>query len=204
LPRDTVAVDRCRVYGKRDRIIGRRVPSGNGPCLLHTKGRGGSVSNSRYRYEHCCQDETEGVKRRMDRGGGGHVVKWSYCSTARQHGQSNWRREEGSIWERDAEERPRVRLISSNPETKGDESKTRESIEAGRTATGMPKGFPIDVLSSHLSISALLQFTRVIKLRYCILQKRYTGALHFPSLDNDTIGPHASLKLRHADGFAYH
>jgi hypothetical protein len=86
----------------------------------------------------CCQDETEGVKRRMDRGGGGHVVKWSYCSTATVR-EIKLARVEGSIWERDAEERPRVRLISSKPTTKGDESKTRENIEAERTAIGMPK-----------------------------------------------------------------
>ena len=38
---------------------------------------------------------------------------------------------------RDVDGRPRVRLASGNPATKGDESKTREDIEAGGTATSV-------------------------------------------------------------------
>ena len=89
----------------------------------------------------------EGVNRRMDRGGGGHVVKRAllFCSTTAR--AINLARVEGSIWERDAEERPRVRLISSNPATKGDESKTRENIEAASERTATPKGFRASVSS---------------------------------------------------------
>jgi hypothetical protein len=41
---------------------------------------------------------------------------------------------------RDVDGRPRVRLDSGNPATKGDESKTREDIEAEGTATTKPTG----------------------------------------------------------------
>lgn len=53
---------------------------------------------------------------------------------------------------------PRVRL-SGNPATKGDESKTREDIEAEGTATAKPESFVITLLS----ISAILPFTRLIR-----------------------------------------
>lgn len=60
---------------------------------------------------------------------------------------------------RDVDGRPRVRLDSGNPATKGDESKTREDIEAEGTATTKPTG---DLVITRLSISALSPFTRLV------------------------------------------
>jgi hypothetical protein len=54
---------------------------------------------------------------------------------------------------RDVDGRPRVRLVSGNPATKGDESKTREDIEAEGTATAK-------LVITRLSISAAFPFTR--------------------------------------------
>lgn len=134
LPRETPTVDCCKNYGKRDRIRGRGVPSGNGSCLLLTGGRGSSVSDSKV-----CHGGMEGVNRGMDTEMVGHVANrallfwWVHDSSGNQLGAQ--RRAYGK---RDVDGRPRVRLDSGNPATKGDESKTREDIEAKGTATTKP------------------------------------------------------------------
>jgi len=113
------------------------VPSGNGSCLLLKRGRGGSVSDSKG-MRPVVTDGMGGVNRGMDT----EVVATLsigpivlvYDSSGNQLGAH--RRAYGK---RDVDGRPRVRLLSGNPATKGDESKTRENIEAETTATGKPK-----------------------------------------------------------------
>jgi hypothetical protein len=108
------------------------------------------------RYASYCHGGMKGVNRGMDTELVGHVANRAllfWCTTAQAGAQ---RRAYGK---RDVDGRPRVRLDSGNPATKGDESKTREDIEAEGTATTKPTG---DVVITRLSISALSPFTRPV------------------------------------------
>jgi len=88
------------------------------------------------RYASDCHGGMKGVTRGMDTEVVGHVANRAllfWCTTE----LGAQRRAYGK---RDVDGRPRVRLDSGNPATKGDESKTREDIEAEGTATTKPTG----------------------------------------------------------------
>jgi hypothetical protein len=107
------------------------------------------------RYASYCHGGMKGVNRGMDTEVVGHVANRAllfWCTTE----LGAQRRAYGK---RDVDGRPRVRLDSGNPATKGDESTTREDIEAEGTATTKPTG---DVVITRLSISALSPFTRPV------------------------------------------
>jgi hypothetical protein len=135
LPRETPTVDRCWSYGKRVRIRGREVPSGNGSCLLHSRGRGGSVSDSSLRT--VVTPEWRALPEEWTQWWWATLPTGPYCFGVRQLRESGWRQRR-AYGKRDVDGMPRVRRVSGNPATKGDESKTREDIEAGGTATAKP------------------------------------------------------------------
>jgi hypothetical protein len=158
LPRETPTVDRCRDYGKRDRISGRGVPSGNGSCLLHARGRGGSVSDSKYASR--CHDGWRALTEEWTHRGGGHVVSGSllfwctvYDSSGNQLGAH--RRAYGK---RDVDGRPRVDYSRATLRPKGDESKHARTSRLRGPQLARPKR---SLLSLHLSVLALFPFTRV-------------------------------------------
>jgi hypothetical protein len=82
------------------------VPSGNGSCLLHKRGRGGSVSDSEVAT--VVTTEWRALTEEWTQRGSGHVVDRSllfWCTTARAF---NLARTEEHMGKRHIDRRPRV------------------------------------------------------------------------------------------------